>query len=796
MGDEFDSKMEPIMEPIMHISLDTFKETPEILGLFKLFNDKSITNFIKSCIPELRHSDVKNTDDIIMSEYGLTPDDILEISNLLLDSKFLELCYAKFRLDRYIEKTFEKLYTNDSTIASIEMLQQMLQQTRILPTRHNIKLLLSLYIFYSFPRDPRVDIQLPEKYIAEFNAYFLTYYDPTDHTRELLVEFQSKNVLTKYRTPKKFQDVINGDFYLKFIQSKRPYTWQDYHTLGLFQMEHFIDPETGTQNINFSIVKDEIYIAFAQIRIDEITHVIIPFMTVLEWYATDDKFKHFLNTIFEKALFDFSIHLKRTSREQFHAGKTYILVDMYYNRPRGRFAWHQDHTKHFRVEFFTLSHVDERLITDPEARTGHFDHAFIGPGVTKTPMIKDLSQRHTSGYLAASNGDTFGIDNSLFIHTTPDPTYDVSVKGPSTKEVEYTDRFNNQFKFIEDRGGRLTTETQQYAAKTLKDFTAQSKRSFIRLWFSTNIAAAKVPNPLDPRKTIHLNSSDQWRLLNHPLFCESYNERCIDRECLDFIQKAHPDDFDMVTLRRCVLNTLPEEKEHAIAFREKYVSCIPLPELGKLRLYCNALYKTSHKNSIILRTIKPRQLNNIAYPYSLDMNIDELLAKAHKLAPLYEEDEDEEDEDEEDEEIEQPVILRKRTREDSKEDNPKPPKILQIPLSGGSAREEEHPKEEFKYFQYDEPMPPKKKDIIDMVCSFIAKVEKYAVIKNISTDHDTEHEIDHKIYKLLREVGMGKKKSKKHKKHKKSRKSKTKTTKKHKTKKTKKFKKSKRTNKK
>jgi hypothetical protein len=713
------------MEPIIidDILINTPKGPRDILSLF---NNKSIIIFIRSCILNLRDGKVKDTDTSITPDMFLTPDKIHHISVLLsecsLPIKNLEHTFEIFIqsiLPRYFsrnEKTKKIVFYPNGDNQTENFTAEVIA-SHLHPTKENIKLLLSLYLLYQCDND------VISNCINDFNNFFLEYYDVTDHTRELLIEFQDKNVLTKYITPQRFYDSLSGTFYTEFTQKQAfPYLMvgrvnRGANSLGIFQIEMFIDSETGTQNINFSIVNDEVYYNLKREVTDENEY--IPCMYLLEWYTTNPQYKHFIDTIFEKALFDFSIYLKRTSKKDFTEGKFFFSADVGYN-VAAHHTWHKDETLNFPVEYFTLGFMAYLDPPHERAKTAKSQHAFVGTGVAINPTSDG---HHNIGYFSVSNQVTLGIDNNLLIHTGPDTNYELFKKKASTQKTRFNEEFNptgenRDISFTELRGNRLTREVQEEAANLLftntqehaysslftnSNTTSDYNRNFIRLWFTTFIP-----------ETFSTSSSNEWRQLKHPLFCESFRERCIDTECFEFIKSATQSvsNFELITIKRCVLNTSPEEKHQAkVAADEMFCSehtCTPFLESDKGHIYCDTYIETGTES-------RPRQLNNIGY---------------------------------------------KMPKTESGE-------FILFDDFGISTQEESSLKPAAKALSGEEDVEEEEDDIVDMICKLLDNVNTSAVKKHIDSIEEIEE--------VLPKVAMGKK-SKKHKtkKHKKFKKSKTK----------------------
>jgi hypothetical protein len=509
-------------------------------------------------------------------------------------------------------------------------------------------------------------------------------------------------------------------------------------------------------------------------------------MDILDWYVTDGVFRNFLNKVFEKALFDFSVHLKLKTKTDFHAGKIYFALDMYYNRGISEFGFHQDQTAEMPVEYFTLSFVDEKPITDSTARTGEFKDAFIGTGVIPLPIP---SGTHRSGYFIISNQFTLGISNTLLLHTTPDLEYDISKPEKSGRLHKYQNRTTHltETPFTELRGERVRRDIQVEVANFLRTNTSRTKRSFERVWFSKSIP--------ETDRTPH---SDHWRHLNHFLHCDSFYERTIDKECVARIKRdlsSNPrlvGQFELITLRRCVLNTTSVEKTQAYNYRRDNIctgnTCIPMSEETDERtLYCDVYVAGNiHVDNIAFSLKKPKtfilfdppgtKLASVASVASAasassaasarmssvlggpggpsDAELAELAAEleeAMKSSIPY----DSEDSDNSDDEVMKSSI-------------PDDEDFLVKPDASAAAKVSADDEEDVEY-----------KDIIEGVCEVIAKLDETVLVEQISSYPELET--------LLLKIAMGKK-SKKHKtKKSKTKKSKTKKskTKKSKTKKSK-----------
>jgi len=285
-----------------------------------LFDDTSITKFIISSIPQLRNTNEKNTDAIIRDTDATILDTMLlnggrihDISDLL--SEFTTTippevaALPPFSFEQFINTHLPNYFQLGAENKAIfypsgdnpnHNFNAQIIGTHLLPTRDNIKSLLTMYFLCINSTDSLAFVLMC---INNFNRFFLNYYDPTDHTRELLVEARlekdtpSQVILAKYVTPQVFHDAINGDTYVNFIRTKGIDINHTFHRLGLFQIEYVKNPETGAQNINFSIVKDEIanYLLSRESDVKA-----IKIRDILQWYVRDEVFRKFLNKVFEK----------------------------------------------------------------------------------------------------------------------------------------------------------------------------------------------------------------------------------------------------------------------------------------------------------------------------------------------------------------------------------------------------------------------------------------------------------------------------------------------------------------
>jgi len=601
--DKMSTKMEESSEPskpIEPIPVNTIKiNVPKgTYDMLVLFYKPSITQFIKSSIPQLRDIRVEDIDSIA-DRMKITPDVINSISQLLLKTELLpDLDTFEQFINTHLPNYFQlvqlgaenKVIFYPSGDNPNHNFNAQIIGTHLLPTRKNITLLLALYLLYiSQIKFHEINHDFISNYIDKFNRFFLNYYDPTDHTRELLVDAKSGDrpsqvVLAKYINPQVFHDVINSDFYFKFLDvhkkdrhknQKKNYNMTRLHNLGIFKMEYYIDP-AGTHNMKFSIVNDNMREKLSLMNIE----ARVPFMTILEWYAKHPDFRYFLDKVFEKTLFDFCIFLKLKTKSDFlnlfNPRKVYFSVDMYYDRPTSMFGWHQDQNYVFEVERFTVTFIDKKSTSDTTARTGKYEDAFIGTGVG---YIAKKDSTKTSGYFAASNGITLGINNKLLMHTTPDIDYDLSTLEKSTKNTFFYPPLGEPIDFTEDRGGRLTTQVQQYTAKLLSqntfgniDTTPPQPRSFMRTWFFPTINARKytVKKTSKDKKTskvkkisksINVPHSDTWKELDNSLAEKSSHEHYLNLEGFNEVSQANRDDYDLVTLRKCVLNTKTTEND-------------------------------------------------------------------------------------------------------------------------------------------------------------------------------------------------------------------------------------------